>query len=239
MTGKRKVLVIIAATAGLLLAAGLIFLWMNLDWIVKNAIERYGSQATGTAVRVDRVTMKTTQGKGTIRGLTVANPPGFSAPHILSLGGVSVRIVPRTIASNIIVVDDIRIAAPVVVYEMNAARVANVDVLKKNLGTDRPTKAGAHSKKGVPDEEKRLRIRHLMIENAKVDVRIAGLNDRSRTVMLSRLEMSDIGGKNGAPPEEVAKQIVTAILTAVSKEVGKAGASRLLEKALERSLKRK
>jgi uncharacterized protein involved in outer membrane biogenesis len=239
MTGKRKVLVIIAAAASLLLAAGLIFLWTNLDGIVKNAIERYGSQATGTAVRVDRVTLNPAQGKGAIRGMTVANPPGYSAPHILSLGGVSVHIVPSTIASNTIVIDDIRIVAPVVVYEMNEARVANVDVLKKNLGKDRPAKTGAHSKKSAPDEEKRLRIRHLAIENAKVDVRIADLNDQPRTVMLSRLEMSDIGGKNGAPPEEVAKQIVTAILTEVSKEVGKAGASRLLEKALERSLKRK
>jgi len=35
------------------LAAGLIFLWTNLDWVVKNAIGRYGSQAIGTAVHVD------------------------------------------------------------------------------------------------------------------------------------------------------------------------------------------
>ncbi|NTW67441.1 MAG: hypothetical protein HGB21_14230, partial [Nitrospirae bacterium] len=50
MTRTRKVLIIIAS-AGLLLAAGLIFLWTNLDRIVKNAIERYGSQAIGTVVR--------------------------------------------------------------------------------------------------------------------------------------------------------------------------------------------
>ena len=37
MTRKRKLLVIIAA-AGLILVAALAFLWMNLDWIVKNAI---------------------------------------------------------------------------------------------------------------------------------------------------------------------------------------------------------
>ena len=50
---------------------------------------------------------------------------------------------------------------------------------------------------------------------------------------------SDIGGKNGAPPEEVAKQIVSAILAEVSTEVGKAGAGKLLEKGLERVLRRK
>jgi hypothetical protein len=78
-----------------------------------------------------------------------------------------------------------------------------------------------------------------VIENAKADVRIASLGDRPRTIALSRLEMTDIGGKSGAPPEQVANQIVTAILSEVSAEVGKAGAQRLLEKGLERALRRK
>jgi uncharacterized protein involved in outer membrane biogenesis len=238
MTRTRKFLVIIAA-AVLLLAAGLTLLWSNIDWIVKNAIEQYGSQATGTSVRVDRVALHPAQGKGVIEGLTVANPPGYSAPHILSLGGISVRIAPRTIASNHVVIEDIRIATPLVVYEMNDARVANIDVLKKNLGAEPPERTRGRSTKGAKDEGKRLRIRRLVIENAKVDVRIAALGDKSRIVALSRLEMTDIGGTNGAPPDQVAKQIVTALLAEVSKEVGKAGATRLLEDALERALKRK
>lgn len=106
MTGKRKFLVIIAA-AGLILTAVLIFLLTNLDWIVKNAIERYGSQATGTAVRVDRVSIRPVQGKGAIEGLTAANPRGYAAPSILSLGGISLRLAPRTVTANPVVIEDI------------------------------------------------------------------------------------------------------------------------------------
>ena len=235
MTRTRKFLVILAS-AGLLLAAGLTFLWTNLDGIVKNAIERYGSQATGTSVRVDRVSIRPAQGKGAIEGLTVANPPGYSASHILSLGGISVRIAPRTIASNVVVIDDIRIAAPLVVYEMNETGVANVDVLKKNLAAGQPARTGDRGGKGV---EKRLRIKRLVIENAQTEIRISALGGKPRTVALSRIEMTDVGGKNGAPPDEVAKQIVSAILAEVSTEVGKAGAEKLLEKGLERLLRRK
>ncbi|MEK6742438.1 MAG: hypothetical protein AABZ15_02460 [Nitrospirota bacterium] len=238
MTGKRKILVIIAA-AGLILAAAFAILWTNLDWIVENAIERYGSQATGTRVRVRGVALNPVKGRGVIEGLTVANPHGYSAPHILSLGAISVRIEPRSIASNPVVIDDIRITSPLVVYETNEAKVANVDVLKKNLGAYRPEKPATRGKKGTKEEGKRLRIRHLVIENAKAEVRVAALGDKPRIVTLGRIEMTDIGGKNGAPPEEVAKQIVTAILSEVSKEVGKAGASKLLENAVERALKRK
>jgi len=238
MTLKKKIFISVSA-AVLLLAAALVFLWTNLDWIVENAIERYGSQATGTRVQVERVALRPAQGKGSIEGLTVANPRGYAAPHILSLGAISVRIEPRTMASDIVVIDDIRIASPLVVYEMNDARVANVDVLKKRLGADQPEKTAARGKKGPKEQGKRLRIRHLSIENAKAEVRVAGLGDKPRIIALSRIEMTDIGGKNGAPPEDVAKQIVTAILSEVSKEVGKAGASRLLENAVGRALKRK
>jgi hypothetical protein len=238
MTRKKKLLVIIAAAGGVILAAALAFLWTNLDWVVKNAIERYGSQATGTRVRVERVALRPTQGKGAIEGLTVANPRGYAAPHILSLGAISVRIEPRAIASNPVVIDDIRITSPLVVYEMNDAGVANADVLKKHLGAD-PGKPATRGTKSPKEQGRRLRIRHLAIENAKAEVRVAALGDKPRIVALARIEMTDIGGKNGAPPEEVAKQIVTAILSEVSKEVGKAGASRLLENAVERALKRK
>jgi hypothetical protein len=53
--------------------------------------------------------LRPVQGKGMINGLTVANPKGYTAPHILSLGAISVRIEARTIASNPVVIDDIRI----------------------------------------------------------------------------------------------------------------------------------
>jgi len=190
-------------------------------------------------VRVDRVDLRPLQGKGAIEGLTIANPRGFSAPHLLSLGGISVRLEPRTVTANPVVIDNIRIAAPLVVYEMNEDRVANVDVLKKNLGAGQPARTTTGDKKGAKEKSRRLRIRHLVIEHAKADVRIAALGDKSRTVALPPIEMADIGGKNGASPDEVAKQIVTTLLSEVSKEIGKAGASRLLEKGLERALKRK
>lgn len=236
--GKRTLLILFAAS-GLLLAAFLVFLWTNLDWIVKNAIERYGSQATGTAVRVRSVNLRPAQGKGAIEGLTVANPGGYSAAHILSLGSISIRISPRSLAADPAVIDDIRITSPLVVYEMNDDGVANVDVLTKNLGAGQPAKSGTKNKTSAKGGKKRLRIRHLVIENATVDVRITALGGKPRTAILGRIEMTNIGGAGGAPPEVVAKEIVTALLGEVGKEVGKAGAERLLEKALERALKRK
>jgi hypothetical protein len=233
MTLKQKAALFIIAL-GIILAAAFVFLWTNLDQIVKSAIEKYGSQAVGTAVRVDGVSLEIAKGKGAIRGLTVANPRGYSEPHIISLGGISVRLSPRTVTENPVVIDDIRITSPFVDYEMNKNLVANVDVLKKNLEGGPKEKPGPKPAKTAAKDEKRVRIKRLVIENAKAEVRIASIGDKPRTVVLGRIEMNDIGGTRGAPPDIVAKEIVSAILSEVGKEVGKAGAERLIEKGLER-----
>jgi hypothetical protein len=235
MTAKRTLRLLTAALV-LAAAAVLVFLWTNLDRIVASAIEHYGSKATGTAVRVSRVALRPLQGTGAIEGLTVANPRGYASPHLLSLGGIRLSLAARTTASNPVVIDDIRVSAPLVVYELNDDGVANIDVLRKNLAADRPQRTGDT---GTTAGERRIRIRRLVIENARIEVRIAAFGDKPRSLMLSRIEMANIGGTNGAPPEEAAKQIVSAVLSDVSREVITAGAARLLDNAFERVLRRK
>jgi len=229
---RRHKLLIIAGVLIVLVITALIFMLTNINWIVKSAIEKYGSQATGTPVRVASVSIRLTEGKATIEGLTVANPKGFTSAHILSLGSISVRIVPRSIASNPIVIDDISITSPQIVYEMNESRVSNIDLLKKNLAQPAPKRSTGEKK----EKAKRLRIRKLVIEHSRAEVRVAKLGDAPRTVMLKKIEVTDIGGQAGATPDQVAKQILTAIMSEVGKEVAQAGAEVLMKKGLDRAV---
>jgi hypothetical protein len=219
-------------------AAVTVFVVTNINGIVKSAIEHYGSAAAKTPVRVSSVSIKLTEGSGTIEGLTVANPRGFSSPHVLSLGSVSVRIEPRTVTSGVVVIDEVRITAPRVVYEMNDARVSNVDVLKKNIGSQGPSETKRSPGEKNAAKEKRLRIKRLIIEAARVDVRVAGLGEKPQTVTLQKIELTDIGGHEGATPEQAARQILSAIVGQVTNDVGRAGGKRLLQKGAERALER-
>lgn len=238
MSRGRKILILIGVLV-MAVAAVIVFVVTNINWIVKSAIEHYGSAAAKTSVRVSSVSIKLTEGSGTIEGLTVANPRGFSSPHVLSLGSISVRIEPRTVTSGVVVIDEVRITAPQVVYEMNDSRVSNVDVLKKNIESQGPSvpKRSPGAKKAA-DREKRLRIKKLIIETARVDVRVAGLGEKPQTMTLKKIEITDIGGHTGATPEQATRQILSAIVGQVTNEVGRAGAKRLLQKGAERALER-
>jgi hypothetical protein len=232
MTRRRKVLIAVAVII-VVLTGVFASLITNLDWIVKRAIEHYGSEATKTAVRVGTVAIRLTNGEGTITGLTVGNPKGFSSSPIFSLGRVSVRIESRTAMKPIVVIDDIYIAGTRVVYETDSAGHSNVDALKKNLDSSEGPKRKETAKKNK--KEKRLRIRRLVIENSTVEVRSG---DKPRTITLGKVEMKDIGGPNGATPDRVAEDIVSAIAGEAGKEAAKAGAKYLLQKELERALRK-
>src|SRR6202000_495394 len=68
------------------------YLYSNLDSYVKAAIEKYASDATQTAVRVDSVKISLSTGEGTITGLTVANPDGYSSAKAVSIGTILMRL---------------------------------------------------------------------------------------------------------------------------------------------------
>ena len=115
------------------LAVVIYYVFYNLDAIVKAAIEKYGSEAVHTRVNVDKVKIELTKGKGTIQGLTIANPGGFSLPFVFSLGEITTKINIDKTSQDLIVIDLISIGAPEIFYEINAERLGNLNVINKNL----------------------------------------------------------------------------------------------------------
>ena len=69
-----------------IVAAAIYFLFSNLDSIVKAMIEKYGTEAAQSDVRVDSVKISLTTGEASLGGLSVANPKGFSSAKALYLG---------------------------------------------------------------------------------------------------------------------------------------------------------
>ena len=88
----KKAILAVLVILVLAVAGGVYYITSNLDHLVKAAIEKYGSQATHTAVKVDNVLIKLTEGSATINGVTVRNPAGFSLPNAFSLGQIATDI---------------------------------------------------------------------------------------------------------------------------------------------------
>jgi uncharacterized protein involved in outer membrane biogenesis len=229
---KKKIIIFIVLALILAIAGTAVYVLTNLNSIVKAAIEKYGSQATKTAVRVSSVKIQLSNGEGAVLGLTVANPSGFFFPSIITLDDISVRIAVNSVTSSPIVIDNILISGPEVFYEMKEDGTANVDILKKNLTPSGSSKE-EQPQKSPKGKEIKLRVRKLAFEKGKVHVRIAKLVDKPYTVELPRLELTDIGKHGGATPAEIARTMATALAEETAKAVARTQGERLLRKGAE------
>ncbi len=228
---KKKIIILTVVALILAVAGTAIYVLTNLNSIVKAAIEKYGSEATKTAVRLSSVKIKLSNGEGALLGLTIANPSGFSFPSIITLDDISVRIDVKSVTGTPVIIDNVLVSGPEVFYEMREDGTANVDILKKNLTSGHPKEE--QPQKSPKGKEIRLRIRKLVFEKGKVHVRVPKLADKPYTLELPRLELTDIGRQSGATPAEVARIVATALAEETAKAVARTQGERLLRKGAE------
>ncbi len=211
----------------LLLSLGgvVIYVLGSLDALVAGAIEKYGSEATGTAVRVEKVRIHLKEGEGSILGLTIANPPGFSGPHAFRMGEITTRINLDALAKQDIVIDEIRILQPTVDYEINASRQGNLDVLADRLGGEEQSAAGGQPP--VAEEKAQvLTIRRFIMKDARLQATIVPLGKQQYSLTLPPLVLSNLHGT----PGQISRQVLDQLVDHARKAVRKAGFDRELEK---------
>lgn len=228
----KRALAIAIVLVLVLIAAGVYYVYSSLDTIVKAAIERYGSELTGTAVHVESVDLALGKGEGTIRGLRIANPPGFSNHDVFELHEITLAIDPTTVRQVPIEILRIAIADPRVRYELDAKGEANVNVIRANLARFRGRPASGGATTGQPERELRLRVKTLSLDGGGVAADTTAMGGTELDLPLPPLEMRNLGaGERGATPSEIGAEVLTALS---QRTITAVGASELKQKLVEK-----
>lgn len=182
-------------------AAGAYYAFTNLDYFVEVAIERAGSDATQTRVSVDGVTLALEKGQGTVRGLSVANPPNYPSGAAIKLGEVEVIVNPGQSGLNLVVLDRVKVSDTVVQYLLGPG-TSNLDVIRRNA-----------SRAGVsPDEstmDPLIKIRRLTISDGSI--RIRPRDGEMFEIALPDITLNNVGGAKGGTSAAVASEVVQAV----------------------------
>ncbi|MEJ2010326.1 MAG: hypothetical protein P8Z30_19590 [Acidobacteriota bacterium] len=228
----------------IVVVAAFVFFVSNLDSIVKGAIERYGSRAAGTEVKVGSVNISLKKGEGSIGGFSIGNPSGFSGAHAFEMQNITIAIDTGSLTENPVVIRKILVSGPHITYEINKSGQANIDEIRKNLESLR--KSGEPSDGKRPGEKRTFIIKDLVIERGRVDAGVAALPDKSFTTELPRIQLTNVGGQGGSTPSELAAQILRPVANRVISAVSDTGVRQYLGKsaeevgkAVEESLKKK
>jgi len=223
--------------AGALIVIGIVaaavFLVSNLDAIVEAAIEKYGSEITGSPVRAAGVSISPSTGEGTIRGLRVGNPQGFPSGDAFALGQITLRVDVRSLTETPIVIPEILIAAPSVNAVVNAQGQTNLDAIRKNA--ERYTGgSGGGGSKAEPSassggQPTLLRIEKFTFENGTVTADLTGAGGKKFDAALPAVRLSKLGGSSGATPGAIGKQVAVVFTKNATNAIAQKGADALID----------
>ena len=211
---------------------------LNINPIIKDSVQTYGSEITKVAVSLNEVDISPWSGKGTLAGLTVGNPKGYQTDSAFKLGVVSIDLDVGSVTEDTVIIHEIVIAGPQVTYEFGPGG-SNIDVIRKNvesfLGGGKKSDGGSSQPSGEAKSEeggKKIIIENLIIRDGKISVSAALLKGKKLSVPLPSIHLKDIGkDKGGASPGEVAEKIMASVTDGATKAVGSLNISGLIKDA--------
>lgn len=224
----KKVFIVFAAVV-VLIVAGVIYMLSNIDSLVAKAIEKHGTRVTQTSVSVSGVELSLKEGRGSIKGLCVESPDGFEVRDAFTLGDITLDIDIQSLRGEPIVIDEIRVSAPVVNVEVKETGASNIDELRKNVEASVGGNAGGGDSGG---KDKKIRIKNFVFEKGSVEVDATAMGLEKRTVILPEIRLDDIGGADGATPDEITGIILGEVTKKVVAEISSSGVKGWLKSKL-------
>lgn len=176
--------------------------WFYLDTIVKKAVNKYGSQIVGTEVNLTEFSVNPFKGVLKIGGLTIGNPNGYSAPALLTLGGINVKVNPKSLFSDTIVIEDITIDNPTITYEMPDFSTSNVMQIQQNVAKNTASEPKAQEAKEEAKTEEETSSKNVVIKKVEVAggmlSAITPLQKHATAldINLPAVELLNLGGEN-------------------------------------------
>ncbi|HEY3761126.1 MAG TPA: AsmA family protein [Verrucomicrobiae bacterium] len=210
----RRIIVTVVIVVVIVIAV----LVVNLDRIVKEAVEYYGPQITKVSVTADSVHL----GLGTveIKNFVVGNPDGYKTPQAVSVGDVSVAVNPLTVFSDKIDVLSIKVKSPDITFEGGFNENNLSQILDNVNGTARTNNATVTTPSGKTKPAKKLEVDDFIISGAKVHVNLTELGSKEMTLTIPDIQLSNLGtGPNGITPADLASRVLSAITSATLKAV--------------------
>jgi hypothetical protein len=213
---KQKLLYAGGGLLGLVLAAYLALV-LGCGALIRSRLNAFGPHLTQTRFELTGAQFSPWSGSGTLVGLSVGNPRGWSSPEAFHLRSIHIDLVPSSVFSDHIVINEIVIEDPELVYETHLVS-SNIGDLIKNIAqaTKRPPGDGPTARNGKPTT---FIIRKLRLEKGHVKL---GVGPTAVTLDLPATEFDNLGSGAGVTAEELSLLIMRTIASDVVK--GTAGA---------------
>ncbi len=202
-----KILTVIVGVFLVLGLAAYLVLAHYLDAIVVNGVNRYGPKLTQTKVELASASLSPLTGSGTLGGLTVGNPPGWSDGRAFYLGQVHVDVEPFSVFGDHVVINEILIDQPEFNYETTIVASNIKDLLKNIRGSAGAGGQPAATKEGRPVK---FVVKKFRLTNGRATV---GLGANALIVTLPTISLDNLGvAEGGITADQLAGVLMNQVL---------------------------
>lgn len=215
----KKLLIVSGLVVGLAIV-GVVALSFFLGGIVTAGVNSFAPKVTQTKVTLASARISPLSGSGTLSGLVVGNPKGWSENNICALGTIQLDVAPFSILGDHIVVNEIVIDAPEFNYETKIV-ASNVGDLLKNI--EAATGGGKKSDTAAPTTNAgkpiKFEVKKFVLTNGRVRL---GLGGAGASLPMPSITLIDLGTKEGGITPD---QLVLAVMKSVTAGIVSATAS--------------
>jgi hypothetical protein len=203
-SAMKRALVFLSILLLLVILGGAFWLHGNLDHLIQSGVGSYGSAMTGATVKVERVKVRPADGRGTLSGLMIGNPPGFKSPYAVRVGTVELEVELSSLTQDVVIIKKIAVVSPDVIYEKGDV-MTNFDAIQKNIAQY----IGPSSK---DSKGRKLIVQEFIVLDAKAHATAPFVGEKTITADLPDLHLHDLGkAKGGLTPGELGQEITNAL----------------------------
>ncbi len=175
---------------------------------VKKGVVTIAGNTLDVPVKLDKASLSVMQGKVSLKGLEIGNPPGYTVPQLMSLGNVSVDAKMTSLLSDTVEIEQITLDGLEVTIEQKALS-NNLQDLLKNLESEQANNESAPS----DGPAKELVIRELVITNASFSAKLLPIPGRDEDIKLAlpEIKLVDIGKDNMVTVAQLIETVIEAV----------------------------
>jgi len=210
----------------------------KLNEIIAEQIEVQGKKFTGQLVTVEKVDMQLFSGAGTINGLILNNPSGFTSMPLFALNEITLDINIESLAGvrdgKPVVIDAVIIDKPEALVEFNETGGSNIQVILDAIKKNTPQSSVNNETNASQTNSPKIRVKKFVLAGVALRVDLTKLGNTTHKKTLPDINLSDIGGEDGLPANELGGVMIKKALSAIWKEAKNSQKEVLKEQAKEK-----
>lgn len=212
------VLVVIIAIAGLAY-----YTFSNLDRLIVQGVEHYGSEAIGTKVSLEGANVEVQNGRVELSSFQIANPPGFESQYAFAFNKIITQVdLNQSLLdqNQAITVGEITIDGASVIAEQKNLTDTNLTKLAEMLSENSSgTNTAPEESTSESGAARLIKVESFTFSNANILLITEEWGERN--IQLPTISAQNLGGANGLLPEALATELMDIVLGQAEKAVKK------------------